>query len=231
MGQEKICAVKIAPSLLTADFARLGEQLREAEAAGADYIHLDVMDGHFVPPITFGSLLIAAARRATSLPLDIHLMVERPERQLQAFAEVGAGILSVHVEVCPHMHRTLQQIKELGCRAGVCLNPGTPPSALEEVLEEVEQVMVMGVNPGWGGQELIPSTLDKLRRIRAMLDERGLAADIEVDGGVKVENAASCVEAGARVLVAGSAVFNDRASVAENMRALRESLARAGLAV
>lgn len=231
MGQEKICAVKIAPSLLTADFARLGEQLREAEAAGADYIHLDVMDGHFVPPITFGSLLIAAARRATSLPLDIHLMVERPERQLQAFAEAGAGILSVHVEACPHLHRTLQQIKELGCRAGVCLNPGTPPSALEEVLEEVEQVMVMGVNPGWGGQELIPSTLDKLRRIRAMLDERGLAADIEVDGGVKVENAASCVEAGARVLVAGSAVFNDRASVAENMRALRESLARAGLAV
>ncbi|MGB6837999.1 MAG: ribulose-phosphate 3-epimerase [Dehalococcoidia bacterium] len=231
MEQEKICAVKIAPSLLTADFARLGEQLREAEAAGADYIHLDVMDGHFVPPITFGSLLVAAARRATSLPLDIHLMVERPERQLQAFAEAGAGILSVHVEACPHVHRTLQQIKELGCRAGVCLNPGTPPSALEEVLEEVEQVMVMGVNPGWGGQELIPSTLDKLRRIRAMLDERGLAADIEVDGGVKVENAASCVEAGARVLVAGSAVFNDRASVAENMRALRESLARAGLAV
>ena len=224
-------AVKIAPSLLTADFARLGEQLREAEAAGADYIHLDVMDGHFVPPITFGPLLVAAARRATSLPLDIHLMVERPERQLQAFAEASAGILSVHVEACPHVHRTLQQIKELGCRAGVCLNPGTPPSALEEVLEEVEQVMVMGVNPGWGGQELIPGTLDKLRRIRAMLDERGLAADIEVDGGVKVENAASCVEAGARVLVAGSAVFNDRASVAKNMRALRESLARAGLAV
>jgi len=231
MEQEKICAVKIAPSLLTADFARLGEQLREAEAAGADYIHLDVMDGHFVPPITFGSLLVAAARRATSLPLDIHLMVERPERQLQAFAEAGAGILSVHVEACPHVHRTLQQIRELGCRAGVCLNPGTPPSALEGVLEEIEQVMVMGVNPGWGGQELIPSTLDKLRRIRAMLDERGLAADIEVDGGVKVENAASCVEAGARVLVAGSAVFNDRASVAENMRALRESLAQAGLVV
>ena len=228
MEQEKICAVKIAPSLLTADFARLGEQLREAEAAGADYIHLDVMDGHFVPPITFGSLLVAAARRATSLPLDIHLMVERPERQLQAFAEAGAGILSVHVEACPHVHRTLQQIRELGCRAGVCLNPGTPPSALEEVLEEVDRVMVMGVNPGWGGQELIPGTLGKLRRIRAMLDELSLTADIEVDGGVKVENAASCVEAGARVLVAGSAVFNDRASVAENMRALRESLARAG---
>jgi ribulose-phosphate 3-epimerase len=224
-------AVKIAPSLLTADFARLGEQLREAEAAGADYIHLDIMDGHFVPPITFGPLVVAAARRATSLPLDVHLMVERPERQLQAFAEAGASILSVHVEACPHLHRTLQQIKELGCRAGVCLNPGTPPSALEEVLGEVDQVMVMGVNPGWGGQEFIPSTLDKLRRVRAMLDELSLTADIEVDGGVKIENVVSCVEAGARVLVAGSAVFNDRASVAESMRALRESLARAGPAV
>ena len=223
--------VKIAPSLLTADFARLGEQLREAEAAGADYIHLDVMDGHFVPPITFGPLLVEAARRATSLPLDVHLMVERPERQLQPFAEAGASILSVHVEACPHVHRTLQQIKELGCRAGVCVNPGTPPSALEEVLGDADQIIVMGVNPGWGGQDLIPSTLGKLRRIRAMLDERGLTADIEVDGGVKVQNAASCVEAGARVLVAGSTVFNDRASVAENMRALRESLARAGLTV
>lgn len=221
-------AVKIAPSFLTADFSRLGEQVREAEAAGADYIHLDIMDGHFVPPITFGPLVVAAVRHVTDLPLDVHLMVERPERQVEAFAEAGASILSVHVEACPHLHRVLQEIRHLGCGAGVSLNPGTPPSALEEVLEGIELVVVMGVNPGWGGQELIPSTLDKVRRLRAMLDERGLRADIEVDGGVKASNAALCVEAGATVLVAGSAIFNAEASVAENMRAFREGLARAG---
>jgi ribulose-phosphate 3-epimerase len=209
----------------------LGDEVRAAEAAGADYLHLDVMDGHFVPPITFGSLVVAAVRRLTSLPLDVHLMVERPERQLEAFAEAGATILSVQVEVCPHLHRVLQQVRDLGCRAGVCLNPATPLSAIEEVLDEVDQVMVMGVNPGWGGQTFIPNTLSKMRRLRAMLDERALGADVEVDGGVNVETAPRCVEAGARVLVAGSAVFNDRASVAENMQALRQSLVRAGLTV
>jgi ribulose-phosphate 3-epimerase len=223
--------IKIAPSFLTADLARLGEEVRAAEAAGADYLHLDVMDGHFVPPITFGPLVVAAVRRLTALPLDVHLMVERPERQLEAFAEAGASILSVHVEVCPHLHRVIQQICDLGCRAGVCLNPATPVSAVEEVLDEVDQVMVMGVNPGWGGQTFIPSTLGKMRRLRATLDERALPADIEIDGGVSVETAPRCVEAGARVLVAGSAVFNDRASVAENMQALRQSLVRAGLTV
>ena len=216
--------IKIAPSFLTADFSRLGDEVRAAEAAGADYLHLDVMDGHFVPPITFGSLVVAAVRRLTSLPLDVHLMVERPERQLEAFAQAGATILSVQVEVCPHLHRVLQQVHDLGCRAGVCLNPATPLSAVEEVLDEVDQVMVMGVNPGWGGQAFIPSTLGKMRRLRATLDERALGADVEVDGGVNVETAPRCVEAGARVLVAGSAVFNDRASVAENMQALREAL-------
>jgi ribulose-phosphate 3-epimerase len=221
-------AVKIAPSFLTADFSRLGEQVHEAEAAGADYTHLDVMDGHFVPPITFGPLVVAAIKRVTSLPLDVHLMVERPERQVEAFAKAGSTILSVHVEACPHLHRVLQQIRQLGCRPGVSLNPGTPLSALDEVLEEVEQVMVMGVNPGWGGQEFIRGTLDKLRGLRAMLDERGLRADIEVDGGVNTDNAASCVEAGATVLVAGSAIFNEKATVAENMRAFRESLTQAG---
>jgi ribulose-phosphate 3-epimerase len=231
--------VKIAPSFLTADLARLGEEVRAAEAAGADYLHLDVMDGHFVPPITFGSLVVAAVRRLTSLPLDIHLMVERPERHLEAFAQAGAqtgarpgaSILNVHVEACPHLHRVAQQIRDLGCRAGVCLNPATPASAVEEVLSEVDQVMVMGVNPGWGGQTLIPSTLSKVRHLRAVLDERGLGVDIEVDGGVNVETAPRCVEAGARVLVAGSCVFNDRASVAENMQALRQGLVQAGLTV
>jgi ribulose-phosphate 3-epimerase len=220
--------IKIAPSFLTADFSRLGEEVRAAEAAGADYLHLDVMDGHFVPPITFGPLVVATFRRLTKLPLDVHLMVERPERQLEAFAEAGATILTVHVEVCPNLHRVLQQIRDLGCRPGVCLNPATPLSAVEEVLGDVDQVMVMAVNPGWGGQKFIPSTLDKMRRLRAMLDERGLAVDIEVDGGVNVETAPRCVEAGARVLVAGSAVFNNRASVAENMQALRQGLGKAG---
>lgn len=223
--------IKIAPSFLTADFARLGEEVRAVEAAGADYLHLDVMDGHFVPPITFGALVVAAVRRLTELPLDVHLMVERPERQLEAFAQAGASIISVHVEACPHLHRVVQQIHSLDCRAGVCLNPATPVGAVEEVLAEADQVMVMGVNPGWGGQTLIPSTLDRVSRLRAMLDERGLGADIEVDGGVNVETAPRCVEAGARVLVAGSVVFNDRAGVAENMQALRQSLVRAGLTV
>lgn len=219
--------VKIAPSFLTADFSRLGEEVRAAEAAGADYLHLDVMDGQFVPPITFGTLVVAAVRRLSSLPLDVHLMVEQPERQLQAFAEAGASILSVHVEVCPHLHGVLQEIRNLGCRVGVCLNPATPLSAVEEVLDEVDQVMVMGVNPGWGGQTFIPSSLGKMRRLRALLDERAPAVDVEVDGGVNGETAPRCVEAGARVLVAGSAVFNDRASVAENMQALRQSLIKA----
>jgi ribulose-phosphate 3-epimerase len=220
--------LKIAPSFLTADFSRLGEQVREAESTGADYIHLDVMDGHFVPPITFGPLVVGAVRRVTGLPLDVHLMVERPERQVEAFAKAGAAMLTVHWEACLHPHRVLQQIAELGCRAGVALNPATPLSVLEEVLDAVAQIMVMGVNPGWGGQELIPSTLDKIRRLRAMLDERGLRTDIEVDGGVKASNAAAFVEAGASVLVVGSAIFNEKASVDENMRAFRESLSRTG---
>jgi ribulose-phosphate 3-epimerase len=221
--------IKIAPSFLTADLSRLGDEVRAVEAAGADYLHLDVMDGHFVPPITFGAVVVATIRRLAGIPLDVHLMVERPERHLEAFAGAGATLLTVHVETCPHLHRTLQQIRDLGCRPGVSLNPGTPPSAIQEVLGEVELVTVMGVNPGWGGQTFIPSTLDKIRRLRAMLDERGLAAEIEVDGGISVETAPRCVEAGARVLVAGSSVFNDRASVAENMRALRQSLIKAGL--
>lgn len=220
--------VKIAPSFLTADIGRLAEEARAVEAAGADYLHIDVMDGRFVPPITFGPLVVEALRKASSLPLDVHLMVEQPERQLEAFAQAGGDILNVHVEACPHLHRVLQQIKSLGRRAGVCLNPATPLAAIETVLEEVDQVMVMAVNPGWGGQAFIPSTLPKVRELRSMLDKRGIAPEIEIDGGVKVGNAASCVEAGARVLVAGSSVFNDQASVADNMQALRQALHSAG---
>jgi len=217
-----MAGIKIAPSFLTADFTRLGEQVREVEAAGADYLHLDVMDGRFVPAITVGSLVVEAIRGIARLPLDVHLMIVEPDRHLEAFARAGGDIINVHVEAC---HRTVAAIKELGRRAGVCLNPATPILAVEEVLGDVDQVMVMGVNPGWGGQSFIPGTLDKIARLRALLGERGATAEIEVDGGVKVENAAACARAGARVLVAGSAVFNDRASPAENLRALREALA------
>jgi ribulose-phosphate 3-epimerase len=184
------------------------------------------MDGHFVPPITFGAIVVEAIRKLTRLPLDVHLMIEQPERQLEAFAQAGSDIINVHVEACADLPPVLQQIKSLGCRAGVCLSPPTPVSAVERVLGQVDQVMVMGVNPGWGGQALIPEMLPKVRQLRALLDERGLTLDIEIDGGVKVHNCAACVEAGANVLVAGSAVFNSEASVAENMRALREAGAR-----
>lgn len=216
--------VIIAPSILTADFLRLGDQLQEAEAAGAGYLHLDVMDGRFVPPITFGELVVEAIRRVTSLPLDIHLMVEEPERHVEAFAQAGGDILNVHVEATRHPHRVLQTIRGLGKRAGVCLNPGTPATAVADLLPEADQVMVMAVNPGWGGQSFIPTALAKIRSIRAMLAERGIEADIEVDGGVKAGNAAACVAAGARVLVAGSAVFNAEGSVRENIAALRRAV-------
>jgi ribulose-phosphate 3-epimerase len=221
-----MAGIKIAPSFLTADFSRLADEVRAVEQAGADYLHLDVMDGHFVPPVTFGALVVEAIRNVTKVPLDVHLMVERPERHLESFAKAGGDILNVHVEACSHVHRVLQQVKSLGCRAGVCLNPGTPVSAVEEALAEADQVMVMAVNPGWGGQAFIPSALPKVRRLRELLDQRGLTADIEIDGGVKTGNAAECARAGANVLVAGSSVFNKETSVAENMRALRAALAR-----
>ena len=219
--------VKIAPSFLTANFGRLAEEVRAVDAAGADYLHLDVMDGHFVPPITFGALVVEAIRKITRLPLDVHLMIERPERQLEAFAEAGGDILTVHVEACPDLTTVLKQIKALRCQAGVCLNPETGVSAIEGALDQVDQVMVMGVDPGWGGQPMQASTLPKVRELCRLLDKRGLSPDIEIDGGVKVNNAAACAQAGARVLVAGSAVFNDTSSVAENMAALRDALSAA----
>lgn len=221
--------VKIAPSILSADFARLGEQVQEAIRGGADLVHVDVMDGHFVPNLTIGPAVVAALRpiaAAANIPLDVHLMIEQPELLIPEFARAGADLLTVHVETCPHLHRTLQQIKELGLRAGVTLNPGTPLTALEDVLDEADQVLVMSVNPGFGGQSYIPASTRRIARLRRMLDEQGLEQlQIEVDGGIKAENAAEVVEAGAAILVAGSAVFNKEHSVAENIAALRRAAA------
>ncbi len=218
--------IKLAPSILTADFGMLAEQIRAAERGGADYIHLDVMDGHFVPPITFGPLVVEAVRRATSLPLDIHLMIEQPEQQLEAFAKAGGDIINFHVEATAHADRLLRSIQAMGKRAGIVLNPGTPLDAIEEAVEICDQVMLMAVNPGWGGQPFIRSTIGKIVRLREMLDRRGLSADVEVDGGVKTNNIASCVSAGANVLVCGSSVYNADASPEDNLRALRDALAQ-----
>jgi ribulose-phosphate 3-epimerase len=213
---------KIAPSILSADFARLGEQVKAAEAAGADWIHVDVMDGHFVPNITIGPLVVRAIRPVTRLPLDVHLMIEQPERYLADFAEAGANRLTVHVETCPHLHRTIQQIKELGCQAGVTLNPATPLSTLEEVLPEVDLALIMSVNPGFGGQSYIKASTSKIARLRGMLNAIRSPAEIQVDGGVHDQTIGEIVRAGATVLVIGSAIFNDKAPVAENLRRLKE---------
>ncbi|MDI6857346.1 MAG: ribulose-phosphate 3-epimerase [Dehalococcoidia bacterium] len=219
--------IKIAPSILAADYTRLGEQLQAAEAAGADYIHVDVMDGRFVPNITIGPLIVRAARRATGLPLDVHLMIEEPERHIDAFADAGADILTVHPEATPHVHRALEQIRRRNVKAGIALNPGTPVAAAEEMLAELDLVLVMSVDPGFGGQEFIAGVLPKVRRLRRLLDEQGLRAELEMDGGITVDTAPACVEAGARVLVAGTAVFNEKSTVEENIKRLRESVVRA----
>lgn len=213
--------LKIAPSILAADFARLGEQVAQAEAAGADYIHVDVMDGHFVPNITVGPLVIEAMRRATRLPLDVHLMIEAPERYLSDLVAAGANILTVHVETCPHLHNTVHRIKSLGCRAGVTLNPATPVSTLEEILPDVDLVLVMTVNPGFGGQTFIPGTPAKIRRVRAMLDEIGSQAELEVDGGIGPQTAPLVVQAGADVLVAGVAIFQSPMGIEKAITQIR----------
>jgi ribulose-phosphate 3-epimerase len=220
----------IAPSILSADFGRLAEEVRALEAAGADYIHVDVMDGMFVPNITIGPGVVAALRKATRLPLDVHLMVEEPSRYVEDFARAGADLIGVHVEACKHLHRAIQHIRALGKRASVTLNPATPPDTVEYVLGDVAQVLVMSVNPGFGGQSFIREVLPKIRALRAAVDARGLAVDIEVDGGIKVDNIAEVAAAGGNVFVAGSAVFASkdyRATIAQ----LRQNAAAAARTV
>ncbi len=217
--------IVIEPSILSADFARLGEQAREAEAAGVEGLAVDIMDGRFVPNITFGPGVVRALRPLVSLTLDLHLMIVEPERYLAEFAEAGADRLVVHQEACVHLHRVLQSIRELGVEAGVAINPGTPLCVLEEVLDLTDLIQVMTVNAGFGGQPFIHSQVDKIRRLRQMLDERGLDVPIAVDGGIDPTTAPLVVEAGATVLVAGSSIYNSKASVAENVAALRASVA------
>ncbi|MCG6973420.1 MAG: ribulose-phosphate 3-epimerase [Desulfobacterales bacterium] len=197
----------IAPSILSADFSKLGEEIRTVEKAGADWIHVDVMDGHFVPNITIGPLIVKAARRVTSLPLDVHLMIEDPDQYIEDFAEAGADLISVQVEACVHLNRTVGLIKALKLRAGAVLNPATPLSALEWILEDVDYVMIMSVNPGFGGQKFIPGSIDKIRALRKIIQDRGMSTLVEVDGGVNEKTIKDISDAGADVFVAGSAIF------------------------
>ena len=218
--------VQIAPSVLAADFGRLARQVRDADAAGADLIHVDVMDGRFVPNISFGEVVVDAIRSATGLPLNLHLMVHEPDRLLPGLMKSETDQVLVHAEACAHLHRTIDYIKEQGCQAGVAINPATPIAAVEEVLPDLDIVLVMTVNPGFGGQSFIPSALGKLRRLYRIIQENGYATQLEVDGGVKAdETARDSISAGAEILVAGTAIFNREQSVADAMRALRESVA------
>lgn len=217
----------IAPSILSADFSQLGQQVKEAARAGAKYLHVDVMDGHFVPNITIGPLIVEALRPIadeTDIVLDVHLMIEQPANYIEAFAKAGADIITVHVEADKHLHRTIQAIKELNVKAGVTLNPATPINSLEEVLPLVDLVLIMSVNPGFGGQSYIPTSTDKIRRVRHMLDAIGSNADLEVDGGVKLHNVSEIVDAGANVLVAGSAIFGGEKTIDENIADFKQIL-------
>jgi ribulose-phosphate 3-epimerase len=215
--------IKLAPSILSADFARLGEQIDEAARAGADYIHVDVMDGHFVPNITIGAPVVAAIRPLTSLPLDVHLMIERPERYISDFVKAGADIITVHVEASPHLLSTIKAIKELGVRAGVSLNPPTPLSAVDEFIHQVDLVLIMSVNPGFGGQSFIPETLPRIASMRKIIDDRRPGIELEVDGGINADNAPDIVEAGADVLAVGNSVFRAEDGISGAMQRLREA--------
>ncbi|MEO8521292.1 MAG: ribulose-phosphate 3-epimerase [Acidobacteriota bacterium] len=214
--------VRIAPSILSADFAALGAAIAAVERGGADLIHVDIMDGHFVPNLTMGPPVVASLRKVATVPLDVHLMLQDPDRFLEAFVEAGAAMISVHVEVLPHLHRTIQRIRELGVKAGVAINPSTPVVALEEIAEDLDHVLVMSVNPGFGGQTFIPRTASKIEAIRALLDRRGNRAPIEVDGGIDRGNAARVISAGAEILVAGNAIFGSP-DPARATRELREA--------
>jgi len=216
--------IKLAPSVLAADFARLGDHVAELEGKGADRLHVDVMDGAFVPNLTMGPLVVEALRRAAALPLEVHLMIREPERHLEAFANAGADALIVHVETCPHVHRTVQRIKELGLKAGVALNPGTPARWLHEVLPDLDLALVMTVNPGFGGQAFVPSMLDKVAKVRGWIQKRAPGCELEVDGGIDAQTAPRAVAAGADVLVAGTAVFGHAAGAAAGLERLRAAV-------
>jgi ribulose-phosphate 3-epimerase len=202
--------VKIAPSILSADFSKLGEEIKAVEMAGADYIHVDVMDGHFVPNITLGPLVVHAIRPMTELPLDVHLMIENPDSYIEAFADAGADIITVHVEAAPHLHRTIQLIKSKGVKAGVVLNPATPVDSIKHIIHDIDLVLLMTVNPGFGGQSFIHSVVPKIKEVFELVQTNGLNVEIEVDGGVNAETAPICIEAGANVLVAGSAIYGKK---------------------
>jgi ribulose-phosphate 3-epimerase len=216
--------LKIASSILSADFARLGEQVKEADAAGADYIHIDVMDGCFVPNITIGPLVVAAIRPHTRLPFDVHLMIDSPEKYIGEFAKAGADIITVHQETCKHLHRIVEMIKGFNIKAGVAINPATPLTTLDEIIPYVDLILAMTVNPGFGGQSFIETMLEKIDALRRIIDASGLSIELEVDGGINAETAPRVVGAGARVLVAGAAIFNKRESVAQSIDRLRTSI-------
>ena len=214
---------KLAPSILSADFARLGEEIKAVEEAGADYIHIDIMDGHFVPNITIGPMVVETAKAVTTLPLDVHLMISDPDRYVQDFIKAGSDLLSVHVETCPHLQRTLTYIRELGGRSAAVLNPSTPISTLEYVMDDLDMVLLMTVNPGFGGQKFIPTMIPKIQKMRALIDEKKLPIELEVDGGVNLENISQISQAGADVVVSGSAVYKS-ADCREAVRMMKEKL-------
>lgn len=217
-------SIIIAPSILSADITQLGDQIEQAVEGGADWIHVDVMDGRFVPNITFGSNVVKAVRRMTDLPIDVHLMIVEPEKHLQAFADAGTNHITVHYETCPHIHRTLQSIREIGMSPGIVINPGTPIDSLYELIESVEKVLIMTVNPGFGGQSFIETMYDKIRRTKLLLDKKGSEAVIQVDGGINSKTIKACYDAGARNFIAGSAIFKHENGIAAGIAALRNAL-------